>query len=129
MFAYHLREWIWKDDKNAVIRFLIDNRIINKSKKDNDDYVERKFNEFVNTKCSEFRYIREICNGTKHLKVCDKIKTTKKRNGGFNGGFNGNSFNTDDLIIIDNNNNILVFKNILVKVVEFWKDMFEKLKL
>ena len=108
---------------------MINNGIIIKSKKHNYDYTECKFNEYVNSQCPEFRYIREICNGTKHLKVCDKIKTTKKRNGGFNGGFNGNSFNTDDLIIIDNNNNILVFKNILLKVVEFWKDLFEKLKI
>ena len=108
---------------------MIDNRIINESKKDNDDYVECKFNEYVNFKCPEFRYIHEICNGTKHLTVNGDIKFTKKREGEFNGGFNGNSFNTNDLIIFDSNNNILVFKKNLSKVFEFWKDMFEKLKI
>ncbi len=67
MLAYHLREWIWNCNKEEVKNYLESVGIIKKSKMNHDDYVECKFNEYVNEKCPEFRLIHEICNGSKHF--------------------------------------------------------------
>ncbi len=49
MFAYHLREWIWESNKDSVKNYLINNEIIDESKRSNDDFVECKFNQYVNS--------------------------------------------------------------------------------
>ncbi len=128
MFAYHQREWIWKDNKEDVKEYLINNGIVDRAQKDNDEFMVRKFNEYVNSNCPEFRIIHEVCNGTKHLAAVGNIKDTLKRNGVLDGGFCGKSFNTNDLVILDGNN-IIIFKEILNSVIKYWEDLFEKLKI
>jgi len=131
ILAYHLREWIWNCNKDAVKDYLLSQTFINRSKIDNDDYIECKFNEYVNLKCPEFIIIREICNGSKHFSVRDRgtIKDTYKREGAFNGGFNGNAVQTDDLVIKDNNDNLVVFKTLLKKVVDYLNNLICKLEI
>ena len=129
ILAYHQREWFWKDNKEVVKNYLIDNGIVEERHKDNDKYIECKFNEYVNNHCPGFRYIRAICNGSKHLSLRGDISDTEKSKENFNGGFNGQSLATDDLIIIDENNNIIIFKDIITTIISFWNDMFEELEI
>jgi len=127
IFAYHQREWFWKDYKDKIRAYLATNKIIKKSQLNNDDYVECKFNEYVNSKCPEFRIIRDVCNGSKHLIIGTNISSSK-RGGGLNGGFSGKSFNTNDLVLVMNSDTI-IFKDILTKVVDYWSDLFKLLKI
>ena len=131
ILSYHLREWIWNCNKDVVKDYLLSQNFIGKSKIDNDDYIECKFNEYVNLKCPEFRMIREICNGSKHFSTRGKstIKDTYKREGGLNGAFNGNAFQTDDLVIKDNNDNEIVFKTLLKKIVDYLNNLICTLKI
>jgi len=127
IFAYHQREWFWQDYKDIIKAYFVANKIIKNSQSSNDDFVECKFNEYVNSKCPDFRIIREVCNGTKHLTVVGNINTLKRR-GAFNGGFSGTSINTNDLVIIKDNN-LLIFKDILKNVVDYWANLFKLLKI
>jgi hypothetical protein len=131
ILAYHLREWIWNCNKDAVKDYLLSQKFISRSKIDNDDYIECKFNEYVNRKCPDFRMIREICNGSKHFSTRERgtVKDTYKREGGPSGAFNGNAFQTDDLIIKDNNDNEIVFKFLLIRVVDYLNNLICSLKI
>ncbi len=131
ILAYHLREWIWNCNKEEVRNYLESVGIIKKSKMNKDDYVECKFNEYVNEKCPEFSNIRIICNGSKHfvLKDYKNLKSTSRREGGLGPDFDGDSFQTDDLIIRDKYNKEHIFKKHLKAVVDFWDQMLKKLKI
>ncbi len=128
MLAYHLREWIWKCDSNSVKKHLLNLKIINQNQLYNDDFIECKFNEYVNKKCPEFRLIHQICNGSKHFKLKQStINNTYKREGSFDGGFNGDSFLTNDLMVDDKNGNSIVFKKNLQIVVDFYGNLLKNL--
>ena len=127
--AYHLREWILKSAKVSVINLLIKIDFIKEKDRENNEYVECKFNELVNKQCPNFRIIREICNGTKHF--IDNNKYTQNaflNNGSFSPGFDGTSFNSYDLIIIVEFGNRLLFKNIISNVISYWENFIKQIK-
>ena len=57
--AYHLREWVWSD-------WLESDWEVQKALGISD---EATFNTWVNRECVSFRSIRELANGTKHLRM------------------------------------------------------------
>lgn len=125
MLSYHLREWIWITGADMIKRYLLNLKVITTNQLENNDFVKRKYYEWINNKCPEFRVIREICNRAKHLELekgeLSNISSIEKRDGAFDGQFfNGNFFETNDLVIIDANNKTVLYKKVLDSVMRFW---------
>ena len=126
LMAYHIREWILKSAYRSIVDLLLHIALIKNNDIENEKLIECKFNEYINEECPEIRIIREICNGSKHLMTNNKyLNDTYLNKGAFGPGFNGESFNTYDLIVLDSSGNRLLFKNVIEKVIDYWKSFYK----
>ncbi len=126
MMAYHIREWIWQCDPEAVKKLLLRLRKIREKQRNDDNFVECKFNEFINKNCPEFILMHDICNHSKHFKIVPKnVKDLCLREGSFGPGFKGSEYDTFDLVIITMNGHKLIFKDKIKQVISYWEKFFK----
>ena len=112
LFAYHLREWIWKEHSAKLERML--------SLKD-----ESAFNKYVNGRCIQFKIVREICNGSKHFrKELENIVSS-----GFTGGdFSRADFDCGHLTVTTEDGDLSV-SDILSQSVALYEELLKEVDI
>ena len=116
MFAYHLREWIWKEHE-AVVR----------DKKGCDTASD--FNTFVNNAHLNFPVIRDICNGSKHFgrDPTSRVDTSGLSGGAFSRSFSS-GFNIGRLTVTVNGSQLQA-EHLLNDVVSHYRGLLQNLGL
>ncbi|MES0882260.1 hypothetical protein [Roseibium sp. SCP14] len=115
LFAYHLREWIWKEHRSLIEKAL--------GLKD-----QEAFYKYVNNCFPDFPLIREVCLGTKHFETNhNQVLNTGLSGGDFSpDDFSSADFYVGDLIVetgIGNKNALEMLKSVL----RFYEKLFSVL--
>lgn len=109
--AWHLVDWVFEEFQNI--------------------HLTRSIGDFRDTlypQCESLKIIHDIANGSKHNKVSRpkaSIRSTNKHLGPFSNIFS-REFDQTCLEIIMEDGTILLFEDEIGKVVEFWKNYFER---
>lgn len=118
LFAYHLREWVWKkheEEVTAQMRCL----------------TESQFNELVNRCHENFWIIREICNGLKHFEIRNRknneIASSGLTGGSFSSGFSP-AFDIGRLAVTIDGRQISA-EHLLEDVISYYQRLFDQLRI
>jgi hypothetical protein len=119
--AYHLREWIWHDrlERDPALQAAILGT--NAKEEDWDSWVNKQF--------SDFRIVRELCNGSKHFEPGNVVQGTHR--GGLDSkvpffdnphsGFDDNGFHVE----VDAGRIVSVV-DLLTRARDFWAELFTR---
>ncbi len=114
MFAYHLREWVWKEHETLV-----------REKLECDNWLS--FCTYVNSQHKNFSLIRDICNGSKHFSPTDnsRLSSSGLTGGGFSSGFSS-GFNIGHLTVTAGTNKISATQ-LLSDAITYYDHLLRKL--
>ena len=115
LFAYHLREWIWKEHESVV-------------KARTGRATQSDFNDLVNNAHSDFPIIRDICNGSKHFsKGGGKIGSSGLTGGSFSRSFSSD-FDIGELTVTVGGSQLQA-EQLLTDVVSYYRSLLQSLGL
>ena len=150
--AYHLREWIWhgrlKNDPTLQAQITgesaegtPEHRECKSPKRSRGarsgcgaslsatEMSQRKWNEYINSEHTDFRLIRELCNGSKHFgpRDGDKVKATLTPGYGSPlSAYGMGYYGVDGLFVVLDGGGIVSVVHLLQSVRTFWAEKFER---
>ena len=113
--GYHLREWVWHEYVEGKCDTQKELAIKNKD----------GFNELINTMFTDFPIIKELCNGSKHMKLYKEPKITDSSFRGYGTQpYGKSSFGVGGFYVEMADGSSVDVNELVEKLLVFWEKFF-----